>query len=274
MNFDEVLNDIRSSFGGLWLSKQRGNSLEIITPYVTTNNKFISVFITEQGSDFFITDGGWINSGMYDVFPKNEEAIYLRLFYHFQNAFDVKEVLSDKIAYYYVKANNPIDIPSRVLAFSTFIQNIVSVSEIEFEDKKETETKQRFFAQANEYLKSFNQNENLRLKGYLFEDRKDLRFNAIYNKTPNSITLINYITGSTFLNFANSIFKTNTLFEMASGSELKDFIRAKVSIIDTTADGYLTNKIGSYLLHLEKNTDSRLINWHEREQIKDAVFEL
>lgn len=72
MIFENIYTDITKAFGNLWKTKQRGNSLEIITPYATTNNRFISVFLTQQGSDYVITDGGWLKSGIYDVMFSEE----------------------------------------------------------------------------------------------------------------------------------------------------------------------------------------------------------
>ena len=42
MNLLDIFTDIKNAFGGLWQTKQRGNSLEIITPYATTNNRYPS----------------------------------------------------------------------------------------------------------------------------------------------------------------------------------------------------------------------------------------
>ncbi len=274
MNFNEILNEIKNSFGGLWQSKQRGNSFEIITPYATTNNKFISVFLTLQGSEFIITDGGWINSGIYDILPNHDETTFIKLLFHFQSSFDIKEVESEGITYYYTKTNNIIDIPSRVLSFSTFVQNIISISELDFETKTEKETKRRFFSKANEYLKSFDGSDKLKIGGYLIPDKKQLKFNALYNSASNNIILVNYITGSTENNFANSIYRTNILFEMAESTVYNNNIVNKVSLIDTSAGGYLPNKIGHFLLHLENKTGSKIIPWVERERLKLEVFNL
>lgn len=274
MNFNDIFNEIKKSFGGLWQSKQRGNSFEIITPYATTNNKFISVFLTKQGNDYVITDGGWINGGIYDILPNHDETTFIKILYHFQCSFDIKEIESEGIIYYYTKANNLIDIPSRVLSFSTFVQNIISISELDFETKTEKETKKRFFSKANEYLKTFDSSDKLKIGGYLIPDKKQLKFNALYNNASNNIVLVNYITGSTETTFANSIYRTNILFEMAESTVYKNNIVNKVSLIDTSAGGYLPTKISHFLLHLENKTGSKIIPWVERERLKLEVFNL
>lgn len=271
MNLIEVFTDIKKSFGGLWQTKQRGNSLEIITPYATTNNKFVSVFLTKQGDDYVISDGGWLNSGVYEV-AVGEETCFLKILYHFQNSFDIKQILSHEgITYYYLKTANAIDIPYKLFNLTLFIQNIVSVSEIEFEDKEEKENKERFVSVANIYLKSFTDKSKLRLNSYLFQEKKDIKFNAIYNNTPSTLSLVNYVTGSSNSYFSNSISKANMLFQMADDSNAKAFIKSKISIIDNSADGYVPEKLAAYLYHLEHHTGSVLVNWSEKEKLQTIL---
>ncbi len=267
MIFENIYTDITKAFGNLWKTKQRGNSLEIITPYATTNNRFISVFLTQQGSDYVITDGGWLKSGIYDVMF-SEENCFLKVYFHFLNALEIKEVLGkNKQTYYYLKTENAIDIPSKVFDLAMFIQNMVSVCEIEFSDKKETETNERFQSKVNEYLKQSLDIEKLNLNAFLDPNKKELKFNAIFNNTPSTFSLINYITGSSNHYYTNSISKANMLFEMADNTDYKSCIKQKISIIDTEADGYNEAKIASYLYHLEHHTKSKLVNWFEREKL-------
>ncbi|MVX37295.1 hypothetical protein [Myroides sp. LoEW2-1] len=267
MIFDNIYTDITKAFGNLWKTKQRGNSLEIITPYATTNNRFISVFLTRQGSEFVITDGGWLKSGVYDVIF-SEENCFLKVYSHFLNAFEIKEVIGqNKQTYYYLKTKNTIDVPSKVFDLAMFIQNIVSVCEIEFSDKKETETKSRFQSKVNEYLKQSVDIEKLKFNVFLDPNKKELKFNAIFNNTASNFSLINYITGSSNYYYTNSISKANMLFEMADNTDYKSFIKQKVSIIDTEAEGYNEAKIVSYLNHLEHHTNSKLVNWYEKEKL-------
>lgn len=267
MNLLDIYSDIKNAFGGLWQTKQRGNSLEIITPYATTNNKFVSVFLSKQNDEYIISDGGWINSGIYDVASKEEDC-FLKIVQHFQNTFKIRQTQSpENITYFYLKATNPIDIPSKLFDLTLFIQNIVSISEIEFEDKAEKDSKARFVSIANDYLKSFTDESKLKLNSYLYPDKKDIKFNAIYLNTPSSFSLINYITGSSHSYFSNSISKANMLFQMADDSSLNTHIKSKLSIIDTKADGYVPDRLSSYFYHLKHHTGSTLINWSEKEKL-------
>jgi len=268
MIFNEIFDDIKKSFCGLWQTKERGNSLEIITPYATTNNRFISVFLMKQGSEFIISDGGWINLGVYDVTPC-EDLSFLKIFYHYQNAFNVQEIDSKEgTTFFYVKATNEIDIPSKIFDLSLFIQNIVSISEINFENKVEKETRELFVSKANDYLKSILNTDKIKFNSNLDPNRKEIKFNAIYYKTQNELTLVNYVTGSSLTYFSNSIFKANTLYEMAEETAYNQYIHDKVTVIDTDAVGYVPQKIGHFLLHLENHTKSKIVDWNKRENLK------
>lgn len=268
MSFAEIFEDIKKSFHGIWQTKERGNSLEIITPYATTNNRFISVFLVKQGDEYIISDGGWIRSGIYDVIL-GEESCFLKVFYHYQSSFNILEVDSKEgVTFYYLKTSNTIDIPSRIFDLSLFIQNIVSVSEIDFENKIEKESKELFVSKANEYLKTFVNNDKIKFNRHLDPNRKEIKFNAIFYKNQNDLTLINYVTGSTQSYFSNSIFKANTLYEMAEETVYKDYIHEKITVVDTNAIGYVPNKMAHYLLHLEKHTGSKMVEWNQKEKLK------
>ena len=277
MNLLEIFTDIKRSFGGLWQTKQRGNSLEIITPYATTNNKFVSVFLSKQGNDYVVSDGGWLNSGIYEV-TVNKETCFLKILEHFKNSFEIKQIQStERIMYYYLKISNPIDIPSKLFDLTLFIQNIVSISEIAFEEKEEKETKEKFVSKANEYLKSFADEEKLKLNAPLYPEKKDIKFNAIYRNTPTSISLVNYVTGNSNAYFTSSVSKANLFFEMVDDrlnpdkgqffkNEVK--VKAKVSFIDTHENESVSKKRLPFLHHLESHTGSALVYWNEKEKLK------
>ena len=122
---NDIFTDIKDSFSSLWKTKQRGNSLEIITPYATTNNKFVSVFLSKQGNDYVVSDGGWLNSGEHGTFIENKKHISKMM-----ESFDVKKTRGEIIDYYYVKCSNVIDVPSKTLDIILFTQMYLNMSDI------------------------------------------------------------------------------------------------------------------------------------------------
>ncbi|UNY99859.1 hypothetical protein MQE36_05800 [Zhouia spongiae] len=276
MNIESIFFDIKNSFSGIWSTKQRGKSLEIITPYATTNNRFVSVFLLQRDGVYIITDGGWINSGMYDNNPFNDESCFQKVLFHFQNAYDVKETNTPNksnhaVSHYYVKATSQVDIASKIFDLATFIQNVASVSQITFEDKEEKETKERFVSLANDYIKSIVTPEQIKFNSYLNAEKKEIKFNAIYYRSNNEITLLNYVTGSTVSYFSNSIFKANTLFEMADESIYSGHVRNKIALVDTNASGFVKDKIAHYLIHLQKHTGTQTLEWVYRDKLASIL---
>ena len=74
---EDIFNIIIHAFNALWNIKHYKNTIEIITPSFTTNDCFISVFITERNGRFIITDGGWISENYYNNSFDNDDEYYL-----------------------------------------------------------------------------------------------------------------------------------------------------------------------------------------------------
>lgn len=269
--FGEIYKDTQQSFGKLWACKERGNSLEIITPFATTSQKFISVFLTQRGNEFVISDGGWINEGIYDNTFDSDEECFSKIIQHYQNCFDIKETLGpgDRILFY-KKTSKIHAVPSVLFDLATFVSSIVSASGIEFTDKEEKENKIRFSKQANLFLQGKFTKDQLRL-GATLDNRRQIRVNAIVRKSSSKISLINYITGSNPYFFNNSISKANFILELAAKSEERIFVDSTICLIDDLSDGYQPNKIYTFLNHLEENTKTKVLNWTNRDKITELV---
>src|SRR4051794_33762418 len=71
---NEFVEILRKDFGALRNCRPRGNSIEIITPFSTATQKFISVFITVRDGAFIVSDGGWLvgELALYEI-PDSED---------------------------------------------------------------------------------------------------------------------------------------------------------------------------------------------------------
>ncbi|GAB3932805.1 hypothetical protein GCM10028804_47810 [Larkinella terrae] len=271
MVFEEIYNDIKNAFGQLWTFKERGKSLEIITPYTTTTQKFISVFLSYKDDEYIVSDGGWIDNGFYENSYNLEDDVYRKIAHHYFNAFGIKEIKGpSQKAYFYKKTITPIAVPSLVFDVSNFIAAMVSMSEIEFVEPEERETKEQFRRSANEYLQAVFPKEKMELGAYL-DDKKQIRMHAVIKQSSSKLILINYITGSNPYFFNNSITKTNFLFELAEKSVVGRFVKKKISLIDNTAAGYVPTRIATFINHLLENTGSEKIDWSEREKLNELI---
>ena len=43
---NRIFEIVRTAFNSLWKMRMRGDTLEIITPFATTNDKFVSIFVS------------------------------------------------------------------------------------------------------------------------------------------------------------------------------------------------------------------------------------
>ena len=69
---EDIFDIIKETFNSLWSVKKYGKTIEIVTPLFTTNDCFVSVFLTEREGYYIITDGGWISENYYNNFFDSE----------------------------------------------------------------------------------------------------------------------------------------------------------------------------------------------------------
>lgn len=271
LDSDNILANLKSEFGLLWKFKQRGKTLEVVTPYGTTSHKFISVFITPQGNEFVVSDGGWLASKVYESGYDLEEMAFRKIVLHYTESFDILEVGTATGPYFYKKTKNIKAIPSLVFDLATYASAIVSVADIAFSDEAETEARRRFVRSANEFLQSHIAGERLKIGGYL-DASHQIKVNAIVSMPRSKVALLNYITGSNYTHFYNSITRSNFSFELAEESPESQFVIKKISIIDTESVGYRPEKVEKHLFHLEKKTNSVNVSWKNRERVLELVL--
>ena len=146
MIFQEIYNDILNSFSSLWTFKERGNTLEIITPYTTTNHKFVSIFLSKQNSDYIVSDGGLIQNFGYDTPFLGEDDTFNRILEHYVSVYDIKQINAKDTVYYFKRTNNPVHIPALIFDLSIFLSNIISTCNIEL-SQQNRKRKQKAFSQ-------------------------------------------------------------------------------------------------------------------------------
>src|SRR5690349_18316430 len=129
LNCKDITEIVKSDFGALWNCRQRGNSLEIITPFSTTTQKFVSVFITYRDGAFVVSDGGWL-SGELDLYEIPEVDgidcdLHLEFFGH---AFGIKSLISGENGekFFYKKAANEKLLSNAVYDLSNFLSSVIN----------------------------------------------------------------------------------------------------------------------------------------------------
>jgi len=270
MIFQEIYNDILNSFSSLWTFKERGNTLEIITPYTTTNHKFVSIFLSKQNNDYIVSDGGLIQSFGYDTPFLGDDDIFNRILEHYISVYDIKQINAKDTVYYFKRTNNPIHIPALIFDISTFFSSIISTCNIELSDKKEKDNRNLFSKSANDYISSITEKSKVKINGFVDEE-KTLKVSSIYKLSGSSFIPVNYVTGSNINTFSNSLYKTNTIFEMIEKSKYSRYYNQKIAFINNISEGFIPEKVNHILLHMKENTKTKILNWTERAYLKNIL---
>ncbi|WP_448104624.1 hypothetical protein [Pedobacter panaciterrae] len=261
----DIFKIVKDEFCSLWSFKERGNSLEIITPFSTTNSKLISVFLTKRGDDFIITDGGWIMNGEYGVKVDLEDEIFLRIYDHYTHYYNVKTITNKATKYYYKSISSLQLIPSLVYDMGHFMMAIISTSQIQFYDEKEKNERETFKSDANSFLTSFLHKDKVIFNKELSKDY-NVKFNAIV-ADGGKIKLVKYVTGSTVSYFSNSLTKATVDFEIANGSPFNDVIIERVALINDAAQGFVEGSLFRYIYALQDHTMRDVVRWSQRDNL-------
>lgn len=261
-----IFNSVKEDFCSLWTYKQRGNTLEIITPFSTTNSKLISVFLTKKGNEYIVTDGGWIMGGEYGITPDLDDDMFLRIYDHYLYYYEIKMLDQNKARYYYKSVNRTELLSSIIYDFGHFMLSILSASQIQFYDPKEKSERETFRIEANSFLTSFIGKNKILFNQELSPEYKNVRFNAIIAEG-SRIKLIRYVTGSSYSYFLNSLTKATVDFEIANQSTFNQFIEQRVALINDSALGFVENNLIQYIQTLQNHTKRDVVKWSEKENL-------
>lgn len=264
---EELFNAIRASYNSLWHVKVLGESLEIVTPMVTTNDLFVSVFVTKRGDDYIVTDGGWISAGYYDFDVDNLSPAYNKLFqYYFEN-YKILQTIGYGRTMYYKRVRDQFLVVNAVFELSNFISAVVSGSNIQFlAEKKEL----RFSRTVRDYLTNGFEEGSFQFNRGLTPD-SSIRYGAISNFSGH-LQLLNIVTGSNAGYYRDSLCRSNFYFEAARAYRDRFRINRTVALLDdSTPSVYGSPQVGELVSILRSKEDSILLPWSEKDQLPDIL---
>ena len=136
-NTDFIKQSIKQSFENLVQFKERENSLEIITPYSTVTDKFISVFVVFQKGKIVINDNTWFHQNYYAIPDFDEKQEFVKKIIDFYAAYyQIKQVVNkDLLVCYYKICENESEINNAVVELACFLMNIINMITVENELK-------------------------------------------------------------------------------------------------------------------------------------------
>lgn len=266
---ERVFETIKTAFQSLWQVKDYGNTLEIVTPVATINNMFVSVFITKRGEDYIATDGGWIDSGLYECEIDWKSHIFKRIGAYYIENLDIQKQEAKGRTFYYKRINKLELLPNIVFDLSNFINVIISSSNIKFTADREELT---FKKDVRGYMRRQFGEDRFEYDKSLSED-STIRFNAI-ERNSEGTNLINFVAGSNSTYYANSLCRSNTNFQMIQPHHERFRINRTVTLLDDRKPSVINSpQVQTYYNYLlDKRTDSnRVVLWSQRNELANAV---
>lgn len=269
--FEKIFSNVTKNFDALWSFKIRSDQvIEVITPYSTTSNKFVSLFVTKRNDKYIVSDGGLLNSEAYESEIDYENQCLLKVLYHLEGFYEIKSTTDTRgNKHYYKSTTDSKFIPNLVYEMGQYISMCVSAATVPFVDEKEKQEKETFRKQVNVFLESIVPKSEIKLNGYLDKKQfRTVRFNAIITKNSSSFSLINYVTGSNVSYFQKSISNASVLFEIADASPYSQYIKQKIAVVNNSAEGFVPERLGKHFEILQGHTGQDPIKWSERNNLK------
>lgn len=228
---ESLFENIRKAFGALWGFRKRGDSYEIITPFATSTDMYVSVFLTRRNSGYVVTDGGWIDKGVYHTqIPDNVG--FEKIFSFFIEDFRIQRVLSpDGFAYFYKTTDDVRFIPNIVFDVANFISMIVNNSLVEFRDELR---RNPFRRKARSFLCQNVSSDRLKLNAPISAESHKLRFGAVVASLSGHVSVVNFITGSNYENIRGSFAKSNFTYDLLEQTAANRLVKNKIVLIDDT----------------------------------------
>jgi len=260
----EVLELLQKEFNSLWNCRKRGNTIEIITPFTTITQNFVSVFITKRNGAFIVSDGGWIQSHLLEILGDNTFEEKNKVLGYFMNHHKIQSHEEGGKNYFFKSNKDGKMLSALSYDMAQFISNTMNALYSTYElEMQEYEGTKRFDTQVNETLKS-----KLEIGGYDYasncralDDLKIQFSSCVRPKGKERFTIIMCVSGSSPTYFSNSVARANQNFEVAKRSKYKDYFKS-LSILNDQADGYKSKSdLGIYLENLKDKSD--IMQWSE-----------
>jgi hypothetical protein len=258
---DPIIGAIKRDFGTLWQCRNRGNSIEIVTPFSTATQKFVSVFITRRDDSYVVTDGGWVSSEdqTYGLDEVEEDSGFDAIIEHFCKAFKIYSTREKGGRFFYKKVSDDSLISSAVYDVANFISSVVNSLSIPVQE--EVKHREAFRNDANSFL--LKQFPNAKFGQHPLDDYKTAIFHAVIIY-PAQMSLVAYVTGTRNNYFVNQFQRAVVNFELAAQSRLKAQIKGRIAFINNEAGGYSPQTVNE-LSPLLTKYHAQPLQWTERE---------
>jgi hypothetical protein len=268
-NPEEIYRKVKGDLCGLVDFKLRGGTLEIITPVGTLTNRFVSVFVSQTGETYIVSDGGWLDRHYYENHARAEdEEINDRIEDQLRGHFGVKTTTHRDGTVYNFKSTDDIELISLLVhELSSFVGQMTNSQSMAYLEEKVPQERTAFVNEVNSFLKvqypgvaSFNDS----LASYNPE-LSNIKFSAIIRRASKT-HLVMYVNGYNSRMFVRSASEAVVNFRIAK-SYTKDAAFSRTAIINTHAGGFNPYRVKDYLTELQaETTGGKLIDFYQNKE--------
>lgn len=264
----DVMGIIQADYGALWHCFQRGNTLEVVTPYLYPNKSFVSVFITTRGEKIIVADGGHLEDFIQAT--NADEALHDVVLDNFLDTYKTQKHQQAEKTFYYKNCGTLKLVPSIIFDLCNFIVSVsaaVTSASLLATPEEESKSSETFRRQADNYLRDMVAGSRIIVFNQNLEQAPEARFSAIISKS-SRLWLVPYLTGCDLRYFTMSMSNAIVNIELARASSLNPHIAAIIPLIDTKARGYEPMKLRNRVEKLEEVSNCKAVSWVERDLIK------
>lgn len=266
---NNVFETITKAYQSLWRFKDYGTTLEIITPVATVNNMFVSIFITKRGDDYIATDGGWVDSGLYECEVNWKANVFNRIGIFYLENLEIQKTQMKGRTFYFKRINQLELLPNIVFDLANFVNAIVSSSNIHFMSDRVDAT---FRKEVRGYLRREFGGERFEYDKPI-TDNMSIRFNAI-ERNCNGINLMNFVSGSNSSYYANSLCRSNMNFQMILPLRDRYAIQNTITLLDVRKRSVIESpQVQTYYNYLldNRSDSNKVVLWSQKAELAQAI---
>ncbi len=263
LNCETVIGAIQRDYGALWHCVRRGNTLEIVTPYLYPDKGFVSAFVTERGKKIVVSDGGGLTDFVRTA--GDDEAFESAVLTRFTGSYGVRAVVQAGRQFYFKECDAVGLVPSAIFDLCNFVVAVSSAAIMTLTEE-ETAERESFRSKADQFIKLRVQPDRTVQFNQSLPEVPEATFSAVIGNS-SRLWLVFYLTGSNLNYFTRSVSNAIINVEFARESKLKNHIAATVPLINNQAVGYQPAKLQHRFERLKQVAQCDAISWTDRESI-------
>lgn len=268
MEIEGIFEEIRNAFGALWKCRLRGASVEIITPFPTATDMYVSVFLTRRDDCWIATDGGWICSGVYQCELPEDDKIFSRILEFYEEENGISKTHNNSGVIFYFKGTRRRElIPNIIFDVATFISAIISNACIQL--KEETE-RIAFRTSVKNWISKNTDNTGIKYNSFISASLR-VKFGAVVDRHPNALSVINFVSATQYPNFRSGMAASNWAFDLLAQTPADRKVAKKIVLLDDTNIPFSRSYVDAAVSVCQEK-GRRVMSWvKDKEELLEVV---